>query len=188
MIAVSEDFLRGAYSRPLIDVVTIHEAYPGHYTQFLFGPRLTKARKYFGVTSNSEGWAHYTEQMVLDEGYGAGDAKLRLSQLQDALLRAARYVAALRMHTRGMTFEQAVDLFHKDGFQTRQVAELEARRGTQDPMFMSYTYGKLEIYRLRDEYRKKLGPRFTLRGFHDTFLGYGHAPLKLVREAMLAAP
>ncbi|MFO0577801.1 MAG: DUF885 domain-containing protein [Polyangia bacterium] len=186
--AEAEDFLRGAYSRPLIDVVTIHEAYPGHYTQFLFGPRLTKARKFFGVASNSEGWAHYTEQMVLDEGYGAGDAKLRLSQLQDALLRAARYVAALRMHTRGMSYEQAVDLFHKDGFQTRQVAELEARRGTQDPMFMAYTYGKLEIYRLRDEYKRKLGPRFTLRGFHDSFLGYGHAPLKLVREAMLATP
>lgn len=184
--AEAEDFLRGTYNRPLIDVVTIHEAYPGHYTQFLFGPRLTKARKFCGVASNSEGWAHYTEQMVLDEGYGDGDPKLRLMQLQDALLRGARFVAAIRMHTRGMSYEQAVDFFHKEGLQTRGVAELEARRGTQDPMFLVYTWGKLEIYKLRDELRKKLGPRYSLRAFHDAFLSYGHPPLKLVREAMLS--
>lgn len=180
-----EDFMRGAYSRPTIEVLSIHEAYPGHYTQFLWLPRLSKARKFTGVMSNEEGWAHYTEQMLLDAGYGAGDEKLRLAQLQDALLRAGRYVAAIRLHVKGMTPEQAADFFVRDALQTREIAEVEARRGTQDPMYLSYTYGKLEILRLQKDYQKKLGPAFTLKKFHDTLLGYGRAPLRLVRAAML---
>jgi uncharacterized protein (DUF885 family) len=181
-----EDFLRGAYNRPLIDVVSIHEAYPGHYVQFLWLPRLTKARQFNGVSSNSEGWAHYTEQMMLDQGYGGGDPRLRLAQLQDALLRAARFVAGIRLHTQGMTLSQCEEFFQREGFQSQQVAELETRRGTQDPLYLVYTYGKLEITKLRDAYQAKLGPAFSLRRFHDDFLRYGRAPLKLVAEAMLS--
>ena len=181
-----EDFLRGAYNRPLIDVVSIHEAYPGHYVQFLWSPRLSRTRKFTGVSSNSEGWAHYTEQMMLDEGYGNGDPRLRLMQLQDALLRAARFVVGIKMHTQGMTEQQAVTFFVKDGMQSQQVAELETRRGTQDPLYLVYTYGKLEIYKLREAYKAKLGSAYSLKKFHDAFLRYGRAPLKLVREAMLA--
>lgn len=181
-----EDFLRGAYNRPLVDVVSIHEVFPGHYVQFLWLAQLSKARKFITVASNSEGWAHYTEQMMLDAGYGDGDPKLRLAQLQDALLRAARFVAALALHTQGMTVEQAVEFFQKEGLQTRQVAEIEARRGTQDPLYLVYTYGKLEILQLREEYKKKLGAAYSPRKFHDEFLRYGGAPLKLVRAALLA--
>ena len=180
-----EDFLRGAYSRPLIDVVSIHEAFPGHYVQFLWGPRLSRARKFTDFSANSEGWAHYTEQMMLDEGYAGGDARVRLMQLQDALLRAARFVVAIRMHAKDMTQAQAAEFFFKEGLQTQQVAEIEARRGTEDPMYLVYTYGKLEIFKLRAEWQRQKGSGYSLRGFHDALLSYGRGPLRLVRAAML---
>lgn len=183
-----EDFLRGAYNRPLIDVVTIHEAFPGHYVQYLWQPKLSKVRQFFGVVHNSEGWAHYTEQMMLDEGYGNANPRLRLAQLQDALLRASRFVVALRMHTtpQGLTVEQAMDYFHTVGLQTKEVARMEALRGTQDPLYMVYTYGKLEIMRLRDEVKAQRGARYSLRAFHDELLSYGRAPLRLIRQELLA--
>ncbi len=181
----TEDFLRGAYNRPLIDVVSIHEVFPGHYVQFLWLSQLSKTRKFVTVASNSEGWAHYTEQMMLDTQYGNDDPRLRLAQLQDALLRAARFVAAIKLHTQGMTVEQAAEFFQKEGYQTRQVSEIEARRGTEDPLYLVYTYGKLEILALREAYKQRLGTAYSPRKFHDEFLRHGGAPLKLVRAALL---
>jgi uncharacterized protein (DUF885 family) len=182
-----ENYLGGAFSRPTIDVTSIHEAFPGHYVQYLWIPRLTsKVRKVEGVSTNVEGWAHYCEQMMLDEGYGSGDAKLRLAQLQDALLRAARFVVGIRMHTRGMTFDEGVSFFQREGFQERKVAEMETRRGTEDPTYLYYTLGKLEILTLRDAYQKKLGAAYSLRKFHDAFLAEGAIPLPLMRKALLA--
>lgn len=181
-----EDFMRGAFNRGLIDVVSIHEAFPGHYVQFVWLPKVRGlVRKFEGASTNIEGWAHYSEQMMLDEGYGGNDPRLRLSQLQDALLRAARYVVGIRLHTRGMTIAQAEDFFQKEGYQSRKVAEMETRRGTEDPTYLYYTLGKLEILRLRDDYRKKLGPAFTLQKFHDAFLAQGTLPLPLLRKALL---
>jgi uncharacterized protein (DUF885 family) len=181
-----EDYLAGAFNRPLIDVVSIHEAFPGHYVQFIWIPKLqSKVRKIETANSNVEGWAHYCEQMLLDEGYGGGDARLRLAQLQDALLRAARYVAGIRMHTRGMSFAGAVEFFQKEGYQSKKVAEMEARRGTGDPTYLIYTLGKLEILKLRDDYQRKLGASYSLQKFHDAFLAEGALPLPLVRKAML---
>jgi uncharacterized protein (DUF885 family) len=186
----TEDFLRGAYNRPLIDVVNIHEAFPGHYVQGLWLAQLSKARKVFSCNSNVEGWAHYSEQMMLDEHYGSGDPRLRLAQLQDALLRSARFVVALRMHGQppgqGMSVAQATEFFVQQGMQTQKVAEMEALRGTQDPMYLVYTYGKLELLRLRDELKARRGPSFSLRAFHNELLGYGQGPLRPIREAMLA--
>jgi uncharacterized protein (DUF885 family) len=155
--------------------------------QHLYLGQLSKVRKVFGTGSNIEGWAHYTEQMMLDEKYGGDDPRLRLLQLQDALLRAARFVAAIRMHTQGMTVEQAKEFFVREGFQTSKVAEMEALRGTQDPMYLVYTYGKLEILKLRDEVKARRGAAFSLRAFHDELLSYGRAPLKMIREEMLKA-
>jgi len=180
-----EDFLRGAHNRPLIDVVAIHEAFPGHYIQYLWLGRLSKVRQLTDVTSNAEGWAHYSEQMMMEEGYAGDDPKVRLMQLQDALLRAARFVAGIRMHCRGMTQAAAEEFFVKEGLQMKTVAEIEARRGTQDPMYIVYTYGKLQILKLRDEYKAKQGTSYSLRKFHDTLLSYGRAPLGLIRKAML---
>jgi uncharacterized protein (DUF885 family) len=181
-----EDFLRGAFNRPLIDVVSIHESFPGHYVQFLWLPSVkSKVRKFEGANSNVEGWAHYCEQMMLDEGYGDGRPQLRLAQLQDALLRAARYVVGIRMHARGMSFDDAVAFFQKEGYQSKKVAEIETRRGTEDPTYLYYTLGKLEILKLRDDYKKKLGAAYSLAKFHDAFLAEGALHLPLVRKALL---
>jgi hypothetical protein len=181
----TEEYLRG-FNRGTIISTAVHEVYPGHYTQFLWiADAPTKVRKLIGCGSNAEGWAHYSEQMMLDEGYGNGDLKLRLGQLQDALLRNARYIVGIRMHTGGMTPEQAVEFFVKEGHQVRPVAEKEARRGTSDPTYLVYTLGKLEILKLRADYRKMKGAAFNLQEFHNAFMAQGYPPIKIVRRALL---
>jgi len=180
-----DEYLQG-FNRGTIISTAVHEAYPGHYVQFLWVPSATsKVRKLMGCGSNAEGWAHYTEQMMLDEGYGKGDLKLRMGQLQDALLRDARYIAGIRMHTGDMTMEQATDFFVKEGFQVRPTAEKEAKRGTSDPTYLVYTLGKLEIMKLREDYKAMKGDKYTLQEFHDAFLKQGTPPVKIVRKALL---
>lgn len=180
-----ESFM-GQFNRSTMISVAVHEVYPGHYVQFLWVPSApSKVRKLLGCGSNAEGWAHYSEQMMLDEGYGNGDPMLRLGQLQDALLRDARYIVGISMHTGRMSFEQAVQFFQKEGYQTSEVAEVETKRGTSDPTYLVYTLGKLEIMKLRADYQKKMGDKFNLQDFHDTFLQQGFPPIKIVRETML---
>jgi len=122
---------------------------------------------------------------MIDEGYGNGDLKLRLGQLQDALLRNARFIVGIEMHTGQMTFEQGIDFFVKEGMQTRTNGERETKRGTSDPTYLYYTLGKLEILKLREDYRKMRGVSFTLQDFHDNFMRQGWPPIKIVRRAML---
>jgi uncharacterized protein (DUF885 family) len=178
-----EDFNRGT-----IVSTAVHEVYPGHYTQFLWIQQApSTVRKLLGASSNSEGWAHYCEQMLLDEGYGGGDKKLRLGQLQDALLRDARFIAGIQMHTGKMTREQAVEFFVKEGHQPRPIAEKEAKRGTSDPTYLVYTLGKLEILKLREDYRRQQGAAFRLEKFHNAFLQQGYPPIKIVRRALLGS-
>ena len=181
----TEEYMEG-FNRGTIISTAIHEVYPGHYVQFLWIKQApTKVRKLIGCGSNAEGWAHYTEQMMLDEGYGNGDPKLRLGQLQDALLRNARYIVGIEMHTGKMTFEQAADFFVKEGYQSRVNAVRETKRGTSDPTYLVYTLGKLQIMQLRADYRKKMGAAFRLQEFHDAFLKQGFPPVALVRRALL---
>ena len=169
-----------------ISNVSVHEVWPGHYLQFLYAKQFpSDVRKVVGVASNVEGWAHYCEQMVLDEGFHDGDPKYRLAQIQDALLRDARFIAGIRMHTKGMTVKQAEDLFVNDGYQPRPVAVSEAKRGTTDATYGYYTMGKLMILKLREDYKQKKGSQFTLRDFHDTFIHLGPLALPLMRRAML---
>src|SRR6202045_919344 len=178
-----EDFM-GAFNRGTILSTAVHEAYPGHYVQFLWMQHIdSRVRKLIGASSNAEGWAHYTEQMMLDEGY-SNDPKMRIGQLQDALLRNARYIVGIEMHTGMMSFEQGVEFFVKEGYQTHSLAVVETKRGTSDPTYLYYTLGKLEILKLRDDYRKLRGAKFTLLDFHDTFLAQGFPPIKIVRRAM----
>ncbi len=175
-----------SFNRGTVISTAVHEVYPGHYTQFLWVQNApSKVRKLTGTGSNAEGWAHYTEQMMLDEGYGAGDLKLRLGQLQDALLRNARYIVGIAMHTGKMTFEQGVEFFVKEGYQTHAIAEVETKRGTSDPTYLVYTLGKLEILKLREDYRKLRGANFSLLEFHDKFLAQGFPPIKMIRRALL---
>ncbi|HTS47675.1 MAG TPA: DUF885 domain-containing protein [Bryobacteraceae bacterium] len=180
-----EEYLDG-FNRGTIISTAVHEVYPGHYTQFLWLQRVpTKVRKLLGCSSNAEGWAHYTEQMMLDEGYGNGDPKLRLGQLQDALLRDARYIVGIQMHTGKMSMDEARDFFVKEGYQVRPVAEKEAKRGTSDPTYLVYTLGKLEIMKLREDYQKSKGANYSLQEFHDAFVAQGTPPIKIVRRALL---
>jgi uncharacterized protein (DUF885 family) len=168
------------FNRGTIMSTAIHEAFPGHYVQFLWIQRIpSKTRKLLYANSNVEGWAHYCEQMMLDEGYANGDLKLRLGQLQDALLRDARYIVGIQMHTGNMTMEQGVDFFVKEGLQVRALGERETKRGTSDPTYLYYTLGKLEILKLRQDYKK------PLLQFHDDFMKQGGAPIKIIREALL---
>jgi len=181
----SEEYLQGLNHGTIVSTA-VHEAYPGHYTQFLWVQNLpSKTRKLLGCSTNAEGWAHYSEQMMLDEGYGSGDLKLRLGQLQDALLRDARYVVGIQMHTGPMTLDQGIEFFVKEGYQTRPMAEKEAKRGTSDPTYLYYTLGKLEILKLRNDYKKMKGAQFSLQEFHDAFMKQGTPPIKLVRRALM---
>lgn len=184
-----------AFNIGTIVSTSVHEAYPGHYIQFLFMPRIhSRVRKLIYSTTNVEGWAHYCEQMMLDEGYGqpgwgaknAREAKLiRLGQLDDALLRDARFVVGIKMHTGQMTMAQAVDFFHDEGYQTRATGEVETKRGTSDPTYLYYTLGKLMILKLRTDLQKKEGAAFSLEKFHNDFLLQGGVPLPIVRRALL---
>ena len=187
-----------AFNLGTIVSTSVHEAYPGHYVQFLWSPQVqSKVRKLIGASTNIEGWAHYCEQMMLDEGYGqpglgvkdAREAKLvRLGQLQDALLRNARFVVSLRLHTGvggAMSFEDAVNFFVSDGYQSRAIGTMETKRGTSDALYLYYTLGKLEIMKLREDVKAKQGAKFNLQQFHDDFMRQGFAPIKLIRKQML---
>jgi uncharacterized protein (DUF885 family) len=181
----TEEWMEG-FNRGTIVSTAIHEAYPGHYTQFLWAKRLpSKVRKLLYCGTNVEGWAHYTEQMMLDEGYGGGDPKLRLGQVQDALLRDARFVVGIEMHTGRLTLDQGREFFVREGYQVPAVAEVEAERGTLDPTYLVYTLGKLQILKLREDYKQKLGAKFTLLDFHNRFMEQGGVPLKIIRKALL---
>ena len=182
------------FSYPVISAIATHEAYPGHYIQFLWMHKLDdRARKLLGATTNVEGWAHYCEQMMLDEGLAAyvypndkhQQLLLRLGQLQDALLRNARFVVGIKLHTGQMTMDQAIDFFVKQGYQSRTVGEVEIKRGTSDPTYLYYTLGKLQIMKLRNDLAAKEGKNFNLQQFHDNFMQQGFAPIAIVREAML---
>ncbi len=186
----------GGFNRGTIISTAVHEVYPGHYVQFLWVQDApSKVRKLLGCGTNAEGWAHYTEQMMLDQGYGrepklpenkdTNFLKIRLGQLQDALLRDARFIAGISMHTGKMSFDQAVDFFVKEGYQPHEVALRETKRGTSDPTYLVYTLGKLEIMKLRDDYQKKLGAKFSLEEFHNRFLQQGFPPIKIIRRTLL---
>jgi len=185
------------FSYPEISNVAVHEAYPGHYIQFLWMHRIDdRVRKLIGANSNAEGWAHYCEQMMLDEGFGqpgsgagAGDERhsllLRLGQLQDALLRDARFIVGIRLHTGQMSLEQAQDFFVTQAYQSPEVGEVETKRGTSDPTYLYYTLGKLQILKLRSDVAAREGATFELERFHDAFMQQGFPPIKLVRHALL---
>jgi len=174
------------------DNVTVHEAYPGHYTQFLHlnASDATKIEKIFGSYAFIEGWAHYCEPMMLDQGFGNnGDsvkaAKYRLAQSGDALLRICRLCVSVKMHCQGMTVDEGTKFFMDNWYQGDKPSGQEALRGTFDPGYLFYTIGKLEILKLRDDYKKQEGSDFSLKKFHDEVLDHGMPPIRLLREKLL---
>jgi len=183
--AQQDAFMRQWYFAAISNV-SVHEVYPGHYIQFLYAKRFpSDVRRVFGANTNIEGWAHYCEQMMLDEGFHAGEPKYRLAQIQDALLRDVRFIAGIKLHTQGMTVDEATKLFETQGHQPHPVAVSEAKRGTADALYGYYTIGKLTILKLRDDYRAKVGTGYSLQKFHDAFIALGPLPMPLIRKAML---
>jgi uncharacterized protein (DUF885 family) len=177
------------YNRYAFPIISAHEVMPGHYLNFVLHKtqKLSLVRALAGNSSYTEGWAHYCEQMMVDEGLGDGDPKTRLAQLGLALQREARYIVGLREHTQGMTVDEGTRFFVDNAYLPEAVARREAMRGTADPLYGYYTLGKLEVLKLRDDWRRKLGSAYTLQKFHDAFLAHGNAPIAIVRGLLLGA-
>lgn len=186
-----EDWL-ASFNYYTTDVVSIHEAYPGHYTQFLHlnASDATKVQKIFGSYAFIEGYAHYTEIMMLDAGFGNdGDAvkaaKYRIAQSGDALLRLCRLVVSINMHCKGMNVDQATTFFMDNWHQGENPSRQEAMRGTYDPGYLFYTLGKLQILKLREDYKKQEGDNYSLLKFNDAMLDNGMMPIQTMREVLL---
>jgi uncharacterized protein (DUF885 family) len=200
----------GAFNYYTLDVVSIHEAYPGHFVQFLHwnSAPLSVASKvfpggYYGAGSYPfvEGWAHYCEQMMLQEGFGQPKnparatkaeqeraAKYRLAQSSEALLRLCRLCCSVKLHCQGATVEEATRFIMDNAYYEEKPAHGEALRGTFDPGYLYYSLGKLMILKLRDDWKAQEGAAYSLQRFHDELLRHGAPPLPLLRRVMLRDP
>lgn len=177
------------FNRPVLEMISIHEAYPGHFVHFLYAEKFpTKTRKLITTGSTVEGWAHYAEQMMIEEGYGAGDPRLELAQLSEALLRDCRFIAGIKLHTEGWTVDRAARLFVEQGGQGSASASEEALRGTYNPTYLYYTMGKLMVYDLRRDFQRERGANYTLKSFHDTLVRQGGIPIPIIRKILLTRP
>ncbi|HJX98723.1 MAG TPA: DUF885 domain-containing protein [Chthoniobacterales bacterium] len=186
-----------AFNAYTADVVSVHEVYPGHYVQFLRlnASTATKVEKIFGSYAFIEGWAHYCEKLMIDEGYGTvanpseadvkRAAKYRLAQADEALLRLCRLCVAIKMHTQKMTVDEATRFFQDNCYYEEKPARAEAMRGTFDPGYLNYTLGKMEILKLRDDYKAQEGGNFSTQKFHNELTNHGMPPIRLLRELML---
>ena len=163
-----------------------HEVWPGHFLQFLHSNRAPSVvgRLFVGYAF-AEGWAHYTEELMLEKGLRDRSAEARVGQLSNALLRNARYLSAIGLHTEGMTLEQSERLFVEKAFQDVGTARQQAARGTYDPAYLNYTLGKLMIRKLRADWSASRGGEAAWKDFHDQFLSFGGPPIPLLRKAML---
>ena len=170
-----EEWLRHL-NRVTLKEIAIHEVWPGHYTHRMYQKAYGKSmtRKSYWNTAFGEGWAHYCEEMVLDEGYGV--EKLRFIQLKEALLRDCRFIVAFKMHTQGMTIDEAREFIMKNALMETGPAEREALRGTFDPSYYGYTLGKIFIKKARERFFRA-HPDEPLRAFHDRLLSLGGAPV-----------
>jgi uncharacterized protein (DUF885 family) len=191
-----------AFNYYTTDVVTIHEAYPGHYVQFLHlnASPASRAKKIFGSYAFIEGWAHYCEKMMIDEGFGSAAsekpsdqeikraAKYRMAQADEAMLRLCRLCVSIKMHTQGMSVEDGAKFFRENCYYEEKPAHSEAMRGTFDPGYLNYTLGKLQILKLRKDYEAQEGSDFSLQKFHDEMLDHGMLPIRLLREILLKDP
>src|SRR6266852_655542 len=207
------------------DIVSIHEVYPGHYVQFLRlnASPASKVEKIFGSYAFIEGWAHYCEKMMIDEGYSGAPtpsptprpsaslgttatpkakpspntsptssfndikraANYRMAQADEAMLRLCRLCVSIKMHTQNMTVAEGTKFFQENCYYEEKPARAEAMRGTFDPDYLNYTLGKLQILKLRDDYKAQQGDDFSLQKFHNELLNHGMPPIRLLREIML---
>ena len=179
-----------------LQIVSVHEVYPGHYVHNLHNryrglgerrtlPLINRVATSYAFT---EGWAHYTEEMMLETEYGRDNPALWLTQLLEALVRNCRYLCSLGMHTQNMTVDEATKFFQAHAYMEEHPARREALRGTFDPGYLNYTLGKLMLLKLRQDWRRQEGSDYSLRRFHDATLSWGAPPVPLLRQAMLNEP
>lgn len=182
-----EDLLK-EFNRPTLWNTSVHEAYPGHYVQ---GLHLALQRDplrssvLFSADSLVEGWAHYCEQLMVEQGFHGDDPRMELAQVRDAVLRLCRYLVAIRLHTQGASLEEATRFFRVHAQMEEGPARTEAERGAYDPMYLTYTLGKQQILALREDIRRKEGAAFNLQRFHDRLLAQGQVPLWFSRAILL---
>jgi hypothetical protein len=181
---------QAAYVPGVADLLftSVHEVWPGHFLNFLHSNRaVSKFGQVFVGYAFAEGWAHYTEEMMWEAGLGNGDPETHIGQLANALLRNARFLSAIGLHTKGMSVAESERLFREQAYQDPGTARQQALRGTYDPAYLNYTLGKLMILNLREDWTKTRGGRQAWHDFHDAFLSYGGPPIPLVRRAMVGA-
>ena len=182
-----EEHLRD-FSYPILWSISMHEVYPGHFLQYQHLRQVdSKVRKslFFAPASFIEGWAHYSEQMMMEAGFGREDPTLRLGQLQEALIRLTRFIVGIRLHAEDLSVEQGVRLFREHAFLEDASARREAERGTFDPTYLVYSVGKLMLLKLRRDFKEQQGTKYSLKSFHDMLLAQGAAPLWAHRQLML---
>ncbi len=182
------DEVRQAYVPGEADLLftSVHEVWPGHFLNFVHARRSDWAfgRLYVSYAFG-EGWAHYAEEMMLEAGLRGASPETRIGMLSNALLRNARFLSAIGLHTGGMTVQESERMFMEEAFQGEGTALQQAARGTYDPAYLNYTLGKLMIRELREDWTRERGGRQAWREFHDTFLSFGGPPIPLVRARML---
>ena len=179
---------------------SVHEVWPGHFLQFLHSnSNPDKLEAIWVGYGFAEGWAHYAEEMMYEEGLGKGDPEMHIGQLRDALLRDVRLLSSIGLQTEGMTVAQSEKMFREQAFQDPGNARQQAARGTYDPAYLNYTLGKLMIRKLRTDWIAKMhgsggaaaagapaGDDHALwHDFHDKFLSYGGPPIPLLRKEMM---
>jgi uncharacterized protein (DUF885 family) len=176
---------------------SVHEVWPGHFLQFLHSnSNPDKLEALWVGYAFAEGWAHYAEEMMYEEGLGKGDPEMHIGQLRDALLRDVRLLSSIGMQTEGMTVAQSEKMFREQAFQDPGNARQQAARGTYDPAYLNYTLGKLMIRKLRTDWTAKMRASGTAAApagddhalwhdFHDKLLSYGGPPLPLLRREMM---
>jgi uncharacterized protein (DUF885 family) len=182
------------YNYASLSNTAAHEAMPGHWLHSIYMRRTPgKVRRiWIGLnpfpqpSSGQDGWAHYAEQMVLDEGFGGGDPRLRLAQSSDALTRICRLLSGIKLHTKEWTIDDAQRCFEQQAYVATPAARREAERGAYDPTYGGYFLGKRGIITLRDDYKRQLGAAFHLREFHERVMTNGIAPIWAHRQLMLA--
>jgi uncharacterized protein (DUF885 family) len=165
---------------------SVHEVWPGHFLQFLHSNRNPSlvARLFVGYAF-AEGWAHYAEEMMWEMGLGNGDAETHVGQLTNALLRNARFLSAIGLHTQGMTVAASEKMFREQAYSDVGTARQQAARGTYDPAYLNYTMGKLMIRKLRDDWTGSRGGRASWGKFHDEFLSHAGPTIPLVRQQLM---
>ncbi|MBL8008831.1 MAG: DUF885 family protein, partial [Ignavibacteria bacterium] len=162
------------FNYPTLKLISIHEAYPGHYVHFLNANKNSaKLAKLFMSYSYVEGWAHYTEEMMIDEGYGKGDFKMKIGQLIEALIRCCRYIAAIEIHCENKSISDVKDFFVKNAYMAETTAMQEAERGAFDPGYLNYTLGKIYLKEFRKRYFSEFGNTKSLKDFHNTIVSLG---------------